>query len=75
MPADEINEDPLTWYLHYYPVQHPRKPGKIRVLFDCAAKYAGLSLNNALMQGPDLVNNLLSVLVRFWQNSCFGSRY
>ena len=69
VPSDEINEDPLTWYLPHHPVQHPRKPGKIRVVFDCAAKCAGLSLNDALMQGPDLVNNLLSVLVRFRQDS------
>ena len=75
VPTDEINEDPLALYLPHYPVQHPRKPGKIRVVLDCAAKCAGLSLNNALMQGPDLVNNLLSVLVRFWQNSCFRRRY
>ena len=75
VPTDEINEDSLALYLPHYPVQHPLKPGKVQVAFDCAAKCAGLSLNNALMQGPDLVNNLLSVLVRFWQDSCFDSRY
>ena len=65
VPSNDINEDPLTWYLPH----HPRKPGKIRVVFDCAAKCVRLSLNHALMQGPDLVNNLLSVLVRFRQDS------
>ena len=69
VPTDKITEDPLTWYLPYHPVQRPHKPGKIWVVFDCAAKCAGLSLNDALMQGPDLVNNLLSVLVCFRQDS------
>ena len=58
-----------TLLLGIFPIAYPRKPGKIRVVFDCAAKCAGLPLNDALMQGPDLVNNLLSVLVRFQQDS------
>ena len=47
----------------------PRKPNKVRVVFDCAAiaKYRGLSSNDALMQGPDLVNDLVGVLLRSGQ--------
>ena len=31
-------------------------------VFDCAVVHKGLSLNQVLMQGPDLVNNLVGVL-------------
>ena len=54
-----------TWYLPIHPVTNPNKPGKIRVVNDAAAEYQGMSLNKQLMTGPDLVNSLVGVLVRF----------
>ncbi|XP_038061114.1 uncharacterized protein LOC119731899 [Patiria miniata] len=53
------------WYLPHHPVFHPQKPGKMRVVFDCAARFRGTSLNDNLLQGPDLTNNLVGVLTRF----------
>ena len=44
---------------------HPHKPNKVRVVFDAAATYKESSLNNNLLSGIDLLNNLLSVLCRF----------
>ena len=32
-----------VWFLPHHGVFHPRKPGKLRVVFDCAAKYRGTS--------------------------------
>ena len=64
------NEDLLLnerWYLPHHPVFHPQKPDKVRVVFDCAAKYRGASLNEQLLQGPDLTNTLVGVLTRFRQ--------
>ena len=63
----EVNEDTPVWYLPHHPVFHPQKPGKVRVVFDCAAKFKGTSLNDQLLQGPDLTNGLVGVLIRFRQ--------
>ncbi|XP_028517140.1 uncharacterized protein LOC110246561 [Exaiptasia diaphana] len=55
------------WYIPHHGVYNPRKPGKIRVVFDCSAEFNGHSLNSHLMQGPDLTNSLIGVLCRFRQ--------
>ena len=56
-----------VWYIPHHGVYHPKKPNKIRVVFDCAAEYESESLNKYLLQGPDLTNNLTGVLCRFRQ--------
>ncbi|XP_066910474.1 uncharacterized protein [Clytia hemisphaerica] len=66
MTSEEAaTEHPRTWYLPQYGVFNPNKPGKIRLVFDAAAKFQGTSLNDALYTGPDLLNNMLGVLMRF----------
>lgn len=70
VPSEELNQNVKerpVWYLPHHPVTHPLKPGKVRVVFDCAAKYHGTSLNQQLLQGPDLTNPLVGVLIRFRQ--------
>ena len=42
-----------------------RKPDKIRIVFDFAAKDQEVCPNDHLLQGPDLTNNLVGVLLRF----------
>lgn len=54
-----------VWYIPHQGVYLPRKPEKIRVVFDCSAKYEGTALNDHLLAGPDLTNGLIGVLCRF----------
>ena len=66
-PAPFAGVSGRTWYLPHQAVTHSRKPGKFRVVYDCAAKSHGVSLNNHLLQVPDFVNDLVGVLIRFRQ--------
>ena len=52
------------WYLPHHPVYNPHKK-KLRVVFDCSASFGGTSLNDQLLKGPDLLNSLVGVLIRF----------
>ena len=53
-----------AWYIPHHGVYHPKKK-KLRVVFDASAKHAGISLNDTLLQGPDLINGLIGILCRF----------
>ena len=68
VPDDQIDPSgkPL-WNLPHHPVINEHKPGKVRVVFDCAARFGDTSLNDQLLQGRDLTNNLTGVLLRFRQ--------
>ncbi|KAK3744012.1 hypothetical protein QZH41_004822 [Actinostola sp. cb2023] len=67
LSSKDLAQTAEAWYLPHHPVFHPQKPGKVRVVFDCSAKYRGSSLNDQLLQGPDLTNTLIGVLTRFRQ--------
>ena len=66
---DQLNNTNVNWYLPHHPVFHPKKPDKVRIVFDCAAKHKGVSRNDALYQGPVLTNSLVGVLTRFRKNN------
>ena len=63
--ADNNGKSGKTWYKPHRGVAHPAKPGKVRVVFVCSAKYRSRSLNNQPISGPDLTNQLVGVLTRF----------
>ncbi|KAL6461781.1 hypothetical protein MHYP_G00299260 [Metynnis hypsauchen] len=62
--APPLQGDKECWYLPLFGVYHPKKPEKIRIVFDSSAAYDGVSLNDVLITGPDLNNNLVGLLMR-----------
>ena len=68
VPESELClKDGSVWFLPHHAVVNEAKPDKVRVVFDCAAQQSGVSLNSQCYQGPDLVNKLIDVLLRFRQ--------
>lgn len=67
VPAQQLSGDSgKVWYIPHHGVHHPKKKS-LRVVFDCAAVFKGASLNQQLLQGPNLNSTLLGVLLRFRQ--------
>ena len=66
-PDEAAAQNGRQWYLPHHGVIGPRKPGRLREVFDAAARCRGTSLNDNLLTGPDLSNSLIGVLLRFRQ--------
>ena len=62
VPTDESSPDGRTWFIPHHSVL---QPGELRVVFDCSSEFKGGSLNDRLLQGPNLLNLLLGILFRF----------
>jgi len=69
LPSDK------EWYLPHFDSTHPNKPGKIRIVFDAASRSHGVSLNDYLLTGPDLLVSLPGVLMKFRQRKVAFSGY
>ncbi|XP_028395685.1 uncharacterized protein LOC114519713 [Dendronephthya gigantea] len=68
IPAESpLPENGKVWYIPHHGVYHPKKPEKIRVVFDCSSRFQGTSINDQLLSGPNLTNTLVGVLTRFRQ--------
>jgi transposase InsO family protein len=65
LPTQNTIESEPVWYLPHHAVTSKNKPDKLRVVLDCAAKFKNVSLNDVVHQGPDLLNSLNGVLLRF----------
>ena len=68
VPPDEVNMEGRVWYLPHHAVVSDKKPGKTRIVFDCAAQFKGESLNSNCLRGPDQNNRLVNVMIRFRQH-------
>ena len=64
---EAVRRSQRTCYFPHYGVFDPQKQYKIREVFDAASLHDGFSPNNQLLQGPDLPNSLLGILLRFRQ--------
>ena len=62
VPPDELSTNNTVCY-----IPHHSTGSKFCVVFDCAARYQGLSLNDCLLPGFDNTNSLVGVLLRFRQ--------
>ena len=62
--CDGKGPDGKTWYVPHQGVLNHNK-GKICVVFDCSSQYGGTSINENLLSGPDMTNQLVRVLIGF----------
>ena len=53
------------WYLPHHPLLNSNKPGKVRRVYNAAAKYKYICLNDKLLAKPDILHGLIGTLFRF----------
>ena len=73
----------MSWYLPHFPVvREDKETTKVRIGYDSAARYGGISLDNTMLPGPKLQQDVFDLLLRFRCNpsrsdgdvlpSCYG---
>ena len=60
---EEISED-NTFYLPFFTVLREDSTTPVRIVWDCAARYGGKSLNSEIMPTPNCLQPLFKVLMR-----------
>ena len=61
----ENTKSDLQWYVPHLPVLNPNKPDKVRRVCNAASKFEGVSFNDNLMAGPDILQSLIGIIFRF----------
>ena len=64
----ESYKGPIHYISHHEIVRPEKKSTPIRIVFNSSASYKGHRLNDYWMKGPDLLNNLFGILLRFREN-------
>ncbi len=59
-----------TWYVPHFLVTNQNKPDMLILGFDAASRHNGISLNDALINGPSLLTDLHDLLVIFRKGPC-----
>ena len=60
----EQEENNTKWFLPHYGIVSPAKPGKISRIANAASVFNGTCLNDHLLPGPDLLNDLVVIVLR-----------
>ena len=70
LSKDEIDnyKGPVHYISHHEVLKPDSKSTPVRIVFNSSANYMGHVLNDYWAKGPDLLNNLLGVLIRFREN-------
>ena len=63
--TDNKKTSEITNCIHHHAVTNVNKPNKVRIVFDTGTKAKEKSLNEHLLKGPDFLNNLVGVLLKF----------
>ena len=67
VPVHQQND--TGWYIPHYGRVRPHKPNKIRRTCNAKAPQSGASFKDKLLAGPDLLGNMLGILLRFRQGA------
>ena len=59
---------PIHYISHHEVVRPEKKTTPIRIVFNSSASYQGHRLNDYWIKGPDLLNSLFGVILRFREN-------
>ena len=59
---------PIHYISHHEVLKPDSKSTPVRIVFNSSANYMGHVLNDYWAKGPDLLNNILAVLIRFREN-------
>ena len=60
------NKAEARWFLPHFPIiREDKQTSKIRIVFDAAATFNGISLNDTIHSGPKLQNDIIDLLIRF----------
>ena len=62
---EKNNTSSINNYIPHHGVLNINKPDRVRVIFDASAKINKTCLNDNLLRGIDLLNNLVSVITKF----------
>ena len=67
--SNYVENEGRIWYLPHHGVVNPQNPSKVRVVFDASVRFNNVSLNNCLLKGPNLLNDLSAILIKFRQRA------
>ena len=59
---------PIHYVSHHAVICPEKKSAPVRIVFNSSASYNGDTLNDYWFKGPDLLNNLSGVVIRFREN-------